>query len=330
MDTEPVPTVIVKVRNSGDMAASSSGDAKPNILLFMIPTAAVIVILTVVLAVIWRRMRSDEKSGKSQQVDIEPGNGEVITMQVQEQLQEPPVFSVAELPSEQPTTPLAFEEKSELSFSNLLSSTPTKSSSDPEKQIVHDSFISENAMPEPSRRFSFTLPYEELKAEYADSQMTESRGDQWERVEKVLERLVPVSELTVDGLHVQELQETHDDNEDGPKRIPPECQDVPPNDIQGSMKSQDTAFEGNVLRGSQDINSWSVSRVSIALAVAGLNRDIVKLLKDQGVDGSKLLTLDHSKLEEMGIHSCEARELLLVSVAMMEERNDGSRPPAYF
>ncbi|KAJ3101807.1 hypothetical protein HDU97_001033 [Phlyctochytrium planicorne] len=71
-----------------------------------------------------------------------------------------------------------------------------------------------------------------------------------------------------------------------------------------------------------DVITWSPERVSMGLATAGMSIDIIKILYENGVDGPKLLQLDHSTLISMGFASKDVRELLLIAVRILRDRNE--------
>ncbi|KAJ3096701.1 hypothetical protein HDU97_005641 [Phlyctochytrium planicorne] len=326
-------------------------------LMFIIPTVAVVVILAVVvivLAVIRGRIRSDKKSGrepnrrKKGKVDAEIGHIAQHEEQRQAQAEvkvteESPTVARVSLSLEQQPRPASVMEKSELSFSNLLSSTPHQSIPEPEKQpIVHDSYTFTStsnakiisAESELSRRFSFTLPYQELKAMYADTQIADRREQQEDRIERALSFMVPVSELKGNALPIQPPLQPQGPAQPIPNESGAKARYDPLLSIssQGSSSTpgvDSLSMERNEIMDPQGISSWSVSRVSTALISAGLNRGLVEILRARDVDGQKLLTLDHITLDAMGIDNFEARQLLLVAVTMIKERNDDSQPPKY-
>ncbi|KAJ3107388.1 hypothetical protein HDU97_004270 [Phlyctochytrium planicorne] len=80
---------------------------------------------------------------------------------------------------------------------------------------------------------------------------------------------------------------------------------------------------------SPTMSNWTSTKVSESLTSAGVNLGFIEILKDHGVDGARLLQLDHERLEEMGIGPFDARVLLLIAIGMLKERHEGDGPPGY-
>ncbi|KAJ3104574.1 hypothetical protein HDU97_009086 [Phlyctochytrium planicorne] len=78
-----------------------------------------------------------------------------------------------------------------------------------------------------------------------------------------------------------------------------------------------------------DLAQWSAARVSHSLESAGVHRAFVDILNQNGVDGQRLLEIDHAGLQAMGIDMLEARSLIMLAIGMIKEKNDGGRPPTY-
>ncbi|KAJ3100323.1 hypothetical protein HDU97_002363 [Phlyctochytrium planicorne] len=192
----------------------------------------------------------------------------------------------------------------------------------------------------PIRRYRFTLPYNELKAEYSDSQFTEHTVQQWDRVERVLSFMVPVSELKGNSSsHQPQSTAVFEETTDAVEPIqqdtrPPKSHYVPQVDAAASDDGPSKPLivldaERGSSQDSIGIRCWSVSRVTSELTSAGLNPTLIELLKECNIDGQELLILDRFKLQEMGIGSFEARQLCLMAVGMLKERDDDTQPPEY-